>query len=313
MKPGFRLSGRALALAALVAGACAIGTAPALVRLAQAEGAGPTAAAFWRMTLALPGLALWAWLDARRGVAQTAGPPAEPRRAIWLALVAGLLFAGDLATWHYGILHTTAANAALLPNLTPLLVALAGWLLWKEVLGPRLLAGLAGALAGAVLLALGHGGLGDGAATQSRLLGDALCALTALWYAGYLLVVKAARGRLGAGLVMLLASLSAAPPLLLLAFGFGEPLAPRSAIGWIWLVLLGALVHVAGQGGIAFGIGRLPASLASVVILAQPAAAALLGYLVFAETLSWAQVLGAGLVVAGVWLASRPVRAPAPS
>ena len=51
-----------LALAALVAGACAISSSGVLVRLSQT---GPTATGFWRGALALPLLAVWAWAEAR--------------------------------------------------------------------------------------------------------------------------------------------------------------------------------------------------------------------------------------------------------
>jgi len=52
------------ALLALFAGALAIGSSGIFVRLSET---GPTATAFWRGCLALPLLALWAWLERRGG------------------------------------------------------------------------------------------------------------------------------------------------------------------------------------------------------------------------------------------------------
>lgn len=89
----------ALAFAALVLGAVAMGASPIFVRLADV---GPYASAFWRCFLALPFLALWALAEK--------GPPlsAGIDRSVWLS---GLFFAGDLFFWHLAILATTIANA----------------------------------------------------------------------------------------------------------------------------------------------------------------------------------------------------------
>jgi len=53
-----------IALLALFGGATAIGFAPIFVRLSQI---GPSATAFWRLTLTLPALWLWALLEKRSG------------------------------------------------------------------------------------------------------------------------------------------------------------------------------------------------------------------------------------------------------
>src|SRR4029453_5645393 len=78
----------ALAFAALVLGAVAMGASVLFVRWADV---GPYASAFWRVFLALP--LLWLWMRLENGSA------AWPRldRAV---LLAGLLFTGDLFFWH---------------------------------------------------------------------------------------------------------------------------------------------------------------------------------------------------------------------
>jgi drug/metabolite transporter (DMT)-like permease len=68
-------------------------------------------------------------------------------------------------------------------------------------------------------------------------------------------------------------------------------------------------IHVAGQGSIAWAMGRLPTSLASVVVLVQPVVAAYAGFLLFGEALGPLQILGAAVALSGVVLAqwsSRP-------
>ena len=57
------------------------------------------------------------------GRLRNAGPPL-PRRAMALALLSGVFFAGDLGIWSEAVHFTSAANATLLGNLAPLWVAL---------------------------------------------------------------------------------------------------------------------------------------------------------------------------------------------
>jgi drug/metabolite transporter (DMT)-like permease len=288
-----------LALAALVFGALVIGTTPILVRLADC---GPAAAGFWRLAFATPLLALMA---GRRGTASIG----RPSRAMVLA---GVFFALDLACWHYGIRYTSVANATVLPNLTPVLVTLASWVFFKERPRPIFLVGLVAAVGGAVLMA----GTGPAEARPGPLphIGDALSVSTAVWYGLYFMSVRAARLARSTLSVMLWSCLIGAPPLLLTAVLMREQVLPASALGWAAVVGLG-LAHVFGQGSIAWALGRLPASTASVTVLVQPVVAGVLAYLIFSEVLTPLQAAGGALALVGVVVAqqapARQVR-PAP-
>src|ERR1700730_1585292 len=133
-----------LALAALVAGACAISSSGVLVRLSQT---GPTATGFWRGALALPLLAGWAWAEARHRPMPRRGGLADPR-IIW----AGVFFAGDLAFWHWALVLTSVTAATLEANLAPVFVALIAWIVWRERPTARFLVALAIASAGVLLI-----------------------------------------------------------------------------------------------------------------------------------------------------------------
>lgn len=280
------MNGRALPFVALVLGACAIGFVPNLVRLADT---GPAAAGFWRMFLALPLLLAMMLRDGR-------GATLRPSNA---SLLAGLFFAGDLAFWHYGIRYTSVANATVLANLSPVVVTAVAWFAFRERPGRVFLAGLALALAGAWTLAAGAQPGRPGA-----LLGDLLSVTTAFWYALYFIAMRQARQGEGASRAMFWSSAATAPVLLALAVALGEPLAPGSPGGWLACIGLAA-AHVAGQGSIAWALGRLPASTASVVVLAQPVVAAIVAFFLFHEALTGLQMLGGLVTLAGVVLAQR--------
>jgi drug/metabolite transporter (DMT)-like permease len=279
------------ALVALLAGATCIAASPIFVRLSEA---GPTATAFWRVALAIP--VLWALYFIK--------PRAKAGRygAQWpLLLAAGLAFAGDLGFWHASIQHTSIANSTLLANLASIFVTLAAWIFLRERPRALFLAGLGAALIGVAMLVytsleFSHTGL----------LGDALGVVTAIFYAGYILAVKALRDR-GETTLHLMAVTSSITALFLLpaALASGDQMLPASAYGW-WILLGLALVsHAAGQGLIAYALAHLPAAFSSVSLLLQPVMAALFAWLILSESLVALQVLGGLVVLAGIYLARR--------
>lgn len=281
------------AIAVLVGGACIIGVAPILVRWA---GAGPAATGFWRLTFALPLMAILALRPGAGGE--------KARRPSRAMLLAGAFFAADIACWHYGLHLTSVANATVLSNLTPVLVAGFAWLVHRERPSRLFALALVLAVGGSVLIGVAKGGGGQGTDPPT---GDALSTLTAVFYAGYFLCVRQARTGAGTPAVMLWSGLVSAPLLLIGAVALGERLTPAGASGWAAVAGLG-LMHVTGQGAIAWALGRLPTSLTAVVVLVQPVVAALLGWLLLGEAVTPMQALGGAVVLTGVALAQAGAR-----
>lgn len=282
-----------IALAALVMGAVAMGASPLFVRMADV---GPFASAFWRTALALPFLALWAL--AERG---TVGKGALRNRSVWLS---GLLFAGDLFFWHLSILATTVANATFLATTAPLFVVAGAWFLLGERIQRRGIAGLALCLLGGAAL-IGHS---YGFAPE-RLTGDLYGLVTALFFAGYMLALRAARRDVPAGTLAFLSAAITTLILFVIASALEPRLLPDSLRGWAVLVALALISQVAGQGLLAFALGTLPAPFSSLVIFLEAIAAAVFAWIVLHEALEPIQWLGGVMILAGIWFA-RP-RSPA--
>ncbi|HEY8574306.1 DMT family transporter [Phenylobacterium sp.] len=280
------------AVAVLVFGACVIGLSPILVRLTDT---GPASAGFWRLLFALPLLAVM--------TVRTSGPLGRPSK---VAALAGVMFALDLGFWHYGIKYTSVTNATVLSNLTPVVVTAFAWIFLKQRPRGLFLVAVAVAITGATLMAAEKGG-GPGIDPP---LGNALSATTALWYALYLVAIGEGRKNEGASRLMFWSSAVGLPLVLLGALVLREQIIPASAAGWAACIGLG-LMHVAGQGSIAWAMGRLPTSTASVVVLVQPVVAGYLGWILFAEAIGPIQALGAAVCLAGVVLAQGASRAKA--
>jgi drug/metabolite transporter (DMT)-like permease len=223
-------------------------------------------------------------------------------------LLTGILFAGDLFFWHLAILGTTVANATLLATTIPIWVALGALLFLSERITRATLAGILLCLAGGATL------VGDsfGFAPQ-RLWGDIYGLITAVFFGGYVLAVRAARARHSAGRLAFVGTTVTAVCLLVAALTMEPTLIPRSIAGGAALVALALVSQVAGQGLLAVALGTLPATFSSLVLFIEGIAAALFGWLIFGETLGPAQAIGGVLILIGIWVArpkSNPTAGP---
>ncbi|MGE7414971.1 DMT family transporter [Methylobacterium tarhaniae] len=288
------------ALAALVAGAVAMGLSPILVRAVSPE-VGPFASAFWRVALALPVLYGWMRLEEARA-------PHLRRGVTPSSLLAGLAFSGDLLFWHLAVLGTTVANATFFATTAPVFVVVFAWIgLRRRPAGRTLLGLLVCLLGGAALV---------GQSIQvdpARLAGDRDGVITTLFFALYFLTVERARARgLGAARVTFVASCVTALVLLVaVAVLETRPVLPHSWSAAAGLLALALVSHAGGQGLLAVALGRLPAGFSSLVIFLEAVAAAILAWILLGEALGPLQVLGGGLILAGIAVARPRRSAPA--
>jgi len=280
-----------LALTALLVGALSIAFAPIFVRLSEV---GPVATAFWRVAFAAPVLALWMTAEPKGGRSRKPGSLGDYARLA----AAGLFFAGDLAVWHWSIRYTSVANATLLANFAPLFVAPVAWFLFKERFTGRFVTGMLLALAGALVL------MGKSLQLSAdHLFGDALGLLTAAFYGGYILSVGRLRAEFSTATIMTWSGVITAVALLPLALLSGETLLPAGAAGWSVLLGLALFSHAGGQSLIAYALAHLPASFSSVSLLLQPAAAAILAWMLLDEPLGALQAAGAAVILIGILMA----------
>ena len=289
---------RFLPLAALLTGNAALALGPWLVRLADT---GPVSAAFWRLFIAIPFLALLALANRQ--------PLGGMGRGTLAALAAGgAFFAFDLASWHVGIELTRLANATLFGNAGSVVlmawafIALRQWPRGREALA------IVAALAGAAIL-LGRSM--DIAA--SNLAGDLFCLLAGLLYAGYLLILQGKRATLGGWALLTWSSIFAASVLLPLALFRREPLWPGD---WTPVVLLALSSQLIGQGLLVYSLRHFSTLAIGVALLTQPAIAALVGWYVFAETLVPLDIAGMVLLASALAIAKSAtprVRAASPA
>ena len=254
----------------------------------------PETSAFFRCAWAVPVLALLA-ADERRRLG-----PAERRPGA--TVLAGVIFAANLALYHHTIDLVGAGLATVLGNLQIVVVGFFAWLVLKERPEARVVVAVPIVLGGVVLIS---GVLEAGAYGADPGRGAVFGIFTSLAYAAFILLMRSANAgpRRPAG-PLVEATLVAAVCLLVygLITGTVDVTPGWEATGW--LVLLALSSQVAGWLLISISLPALPAALGSLLLLVQPVGAVLLGVVLLGEAPSAVQLGGVLVVLAGVLVAT---------
>jgi drug/metabolite transporter (DMT)-like permease len=258
----------------------------------------PATGTVYRALFGLPLLALVAIAERRRY-----GP--LPTRAVRLAAIAGVFFAGDLLFWHHAIEAVGAGLATVLGNLQVIIVGVVAWLLYGERPSRAAMAALPAVLVGIVLIS---GVVGQGAYGADPALGVALGLLTALCYSGYLLVMR--RGgrdpRRPAGPVGIATAGTFIVASLVGTIGGDLDWTPGPQ-SLFWLAMLGITAQSIGYLCISISLPRLPAIVTSLILLVQPVVSMGLAMVLLGEQPSPAQLLGVVFVIGGIAIATVPL------
>jgi len=298
----------------LFVGILAVSTASIMIRFAQRE-APSLAIAAWRLSLAALVLAPFA-LSRRR-----AELTSLTHKERLLAVFSGLFLAIHFAAWISSLSFTSVASSVVLVSTAPLWVALLAPLFLKEPLPSVMLVGLLLALLGSAIV-----GVSDSCAWTSAglacpgldeflraksFLGDLLALVGAFSVAGYLLIGRGLRSRLSLLSYIFVVYGVAAVALLVVALLFGLPLFGFSPTTYLWLLGLALVPQLIGHTSYNWALAYLPAAFVSIVVLGEPVGSSILAYFILDEKITILKLIGALLILVGIYLAARAGSAPA--
>jgi len=283
------LSSRLPAYLALAAGVICISWSAIFVRWTDIPG--PTSA-FYRLLIPAFVLLPTSFFDRAQ--------PWPSRRNLGIIALGGLFFALDLALYNSSVLRTTAANATVLGNCSPIVVGLLTWLLFRRGTRAAFWMGLLLAVSGSVLIVWA-----DLAGHQQFGVGDLMALGAGACFAVYLMATEEVRAHTSTLVFLRLAMLSSTLALLLINLALGISLRVPNGRTWAALFGLGLFTQLGGYLALTYALGHLPATITSISLLIQVPLTALLAVLLFRETLTLPQITGALLVLAGVALAHR--------
>lgn len=272
--------------AAIVAATVAVSFSAVFIRIANGDAA---TIVLLRMGTAATLLAPFAARDISRARADLTG---ARMAAVGLS---GLFLAGHFLLWTASLGSTSIASSVLLVSLHPVIVTPLGRRLLDERVPPRALAAIALALIGTVVTCGGDlraGALG----------GDLLAIGGAVCLAGYLLIGRAVRPRLGvagySATVYAVVSLSA----FVVAIIAGTLHVPSGRTALLSLALA-VVCTLGGHTVYNWALRHVRAATVSIAFLGEPPLAAILGLALLGSAVAPSTVIGGVLILAGVGMA----------
>lgn len=219
------------------------------------------------------------------------------RQDLWLAAVIGVAGLAGNNFLYFEALHlTSVATALLLQYQAPILVALYTVLVQRQPLRGRVILALALALVGCALVVRAY----DFEVLRPNLLGVMAGLGTACTFAFYILASRFALRTLNAWTLLAYAYFSASlfwsvviPPWKVLGHGFSLGI-------WGAFLAVATIGTVVPFGLFISGLRFLPPTQAGIVSMLEPVVAATAAFVILGETLLPLQILGGGLVLAGV-------------
>jgi drug/metabolite transporter (DMT)-like permease len=278
--------------ALLAVGVGAASVSAILIR--YADGADPLAMAFWRCVAGAAALLPFATRAIRTGGRSALGAP----------VVAGIFLMLHFATWMTSVNLTTVAASVLLVSTTPVFVAVAALVLYRERL-PAL------AWVGIILSTAGAAAVGGGSLGGSSLDGNLLAVAGAATAGGYVMAGEAARRTQGILEYAVVTYAVAGLLLGIVCVAGGVELAgfPRGT----WLAIAGMVVgpQLLGHTVINLTLSDIDATTVSVTIMAEPVIATALAFFLFDEVPSWLLYPGGAAILLGIYTVSAARRKPA--
>jgi drug/metabolite transporter (DMT)-like permease len=280
---------RVAAYLALVAGIVCIAWSAIFVRWTDIPG---PASAFYRMLIPAMVLLPTFATDRKRELVTW---------RTWLIIgLGGLFFALDLALYNSAILCTSAANATLLGNNTPIVVGLLTWIVFRRRPQPAFWLGLILAIGGSVVILWA-----DLARHAPFGVGDVMALGAAACFAVYLLATEKVRTTTSTLTFLRLSMIATTLVLLLLNFAMGISLRVPHRRTWWALLGLGLVSQLGGYLALTYALGHLPATITAISLLTQGPLTAAMAAVLLGEPLTLPQIVGGALVLFGVALAHR--------
>ena len=252
--------------------------------IADNEAVSATTLAFWRdICLLLLGLI-------------TSPGKIRIKRSDWRYMVGmGASLGACHIFYNLSIMLNGAAVTTIQQAVMPAIVTIVAWYLWQEAMTLRKILAILLAFAGAVLVA----GLVDIKSGNFTLSGLLLGLCVPCLYAGWNLFGKKVRMQYDSLVVLIFAFGIASVLLLPLQFFVPQPWPIQSAT-WLWFAGLIVISTLSAFFLYAVGIGRLQASIASILLMSEIAFAVFYAYILLDERLVMTQILGSVLVITGV-------------
>lgn len=222
------------------------------------------------------------------------------RKFLLFPIIGGVFTALDFTLWNTSVQYTTAANATLLGNTSPLWVALIALFLFREKLRGSFWIGLALALTGAMLV------VGSNFLQNPTLgFGDLLASTAAIFYALYQLTTQRGRKYIDPFRYTWLVGVSATAGMFIINIVLGNSFTGFSTQTWLVFLATAVISQMIGYLSISYALGHLPASVVAPTLIGQPILTTILAIPLLGEIPAPVQWLGGAVALAGIYIVNQ--------
>ncbi|QCX37074.1 DMT family transporter [Aureibaculum algae] len=218
-----------------------------------------------------------------------------------LSVLCGVIFATDVTVWNISIIDSTATQASLLTNLSPVWVGIGAFFFLKDKPKRNFWIGTVVAIIGMILLVGIH--------VFRNLDFDrafAFGVLSGVLYAFYMLISKNVLNQLDIWRFMTISITSAAIYLGIVSFFMNEPVIGFSNTSWLILIAMAIICQLLAWLLISYATQNMRATRVSVSLLGQAILASILAWLFLNEEITLQMVLGGLVLLFGIWITFYP-------
>ncbi len=222
------------------------------------------------------------------------------KKEVFAGIIAGILFAFHFTLWFESLKHTTITSSTVLVDTDVIFAAIGFCIFMHGSIPKKGILAIAITICGGVITALAGGGEGT-----SSLFGNMLALSAAVLIAGYTLLGRFARSRnISTSAYTLITYPSCLVMLLILDFATGTPITGYGIKEVLIGLGLAVFCNLLGHSIVSWSLKYLTPAYVSAVKLCEPVFATLLGILFFREIPNLQQIIGAAVIICGVYIYS---------
>ena len=269
---------------ALAVGVLCISVFPILVKLNLTPG---VISAFYRMAVASVCILPYVLLTKQFKI--------TAKKPFFYAILCGVIFGLDVAVWNIAIQESTATQATLLTNLSPVWVGIGAFFFLKDKPTKNFWIGTIVAILGMMMLV--------GFKTFINLdfnLAFGFAVLSGMLYAVYMLLSKNILNQMNVLTFMTTSVVASTVFLGALSYAINEPFTGFSNAGWFVLVVQGLVCQLLAWLLISYATKHMRATRVSVSLLGQAILASFLAWLFLDEAISLQMVIGGLVLLFGI-------------
>jgi len=269
---------------ALVIGIICISIFPILVKLKLSP---PIISAFYRMAIAAAVLVPFTLISGKFKIPSV--------KMLILTIVCGCIFALDVTVWNISIQESTATQATLLTNLSPVWVGIGSFFFLKNKPTRNFWIGTVIAIFGMITLVGFHFFV-----NLDFNLAFIFAILSGVFYAIYMLVSKFVLYDVEVLPFITLSTFTSAIFLGILSYFMNEPFTGFSQMGWISLLIQGLVCQLAAWLLLGYATKHMRATRVSVSLLGQAVLTTLFAWMFINEEVTFQMIVGGVILLFGI-------------